>query len=342
MTDNEIDTLEAMLADPVYADEDDISSWADDEVDAMSVAGIFCGDKDHKFNPQDSLKRSECVKIISAYIINEMKPTFYFPGGSYIEYLGTADAEDVTYTDDSTSFDMGVIDSFNRYGNPPDLETVLGDPGNYAAGNITTSWAKNTHQDVTAYAIQKIRIDRPYITNKMQSESFEYNYEQGRHTLNGAQAIWFYAYYADTIENQSGKFYSHFYEPVVGSYSRSYRDTNACMFFNNHFYNAYTNYRNGYKASSYKEMGMSIHYLEDMSNSYHASNLTNLDTDGRHGEYERWADNKMVSENYATYESVLGADIYSSYRYMYDNDFIVIANNTAGNAKNQYKCMQPL
>ncbi len=33
--------LEEALSDPVYADEDDISSWADDEVDAMSVARIF-------------------------------------------------------------------------------------------------------------------------------------------------------------------------------------------------------------------------------------------------------------------------------------------------------------
>ena len=276
------------------------------------------------------------MKIISAYIINETKPTFYFPGGSDIEYLDIADAEDTSYTEDSTGFDMGVIDSFNNYGNSPVLEALLEGSGNHDGGNITTSWAKNTHQDVTAYAIQKIRTDRPYITNKMQSESFEYSYEQERHTINGAQAIWVYAYYTDTVENQSRAFYSHFYEPGVGSYGDGYRDINACIFFNNHFYNAYTSYINGNKATSYREMGMCIHYLEDMSNPYHASNRTNPATKGKHGEYEHWADNQMVSENYATYESVLGADIYSSYRYMYDTDFIAIANNTAGNAKSQY------
>lgn len=333
LTDKEIGFLETALAPPVYNDEVDISSWASEDIDAMSKAGIICGDEDGNFNPQDPISRSECTKVISAYIVNDTKPTFYFPGGSHIEYLHAIDNTITAFSAvESNDSNMERIDSFQKYADPIDLDALL---GNNDLGNITISWAKNTHQDLASYAIQKIRIDRPYITDKMQSESFEYSYEGSRHTINGAQAIWVYAYYTDTIENQNGDFISHFYEPGVGSYNGS-DSMNACIYFNNHFYNAYTSYLNGNKATSYREMGMCIHYLEDMSNPYHASSHTNKNTNGKHGEYEHWADNRMVSEGYATYGSVLGEDIYSSYRYMYDADFIDIANNTAGIAKGQY------
>jgi hypothetical protein len=90
----------------VYTDEADISSWAREDVDAMSVAGVFCGDETQYFHPRYPLLRAECVKIFSAYIINDTKPTFYFPGGGYIEYLGDDDAENM---DEGFQFDMIYI-----------------------------------------------------------------------------------------------------------------------------------------------------------------------------------------------------------------------------------------
>lgn len=102
MTDEEIERMEAELAGPAYADEADISSWAAEKVDAMHVAGIFCGDEGNYFHPRYPLLRAECMKIFSAYIINDTKPTFYFPGGSYIEYLDSDDAE---VENESFSFD---------------------------------------------------------------------------------------------------------------------------------------------------------------------------------------------------------------------------------------------
>lgn len=335
LTDNEINALEAMLADPVYADEEDISSWADDEVDAMSVAGIFCGDKNHNFNPQDSLKRSECVKIISAYIINDTKPTFYFPGGSYIEYLGTADAEDVTYTDEELA-EMGIDPEALASFRDSSFYCEVAEPNDSDSGSISTSWAKVGHETITTRAFSGLLDNtgeggRAYIYNKM-NETVPWN------NLRRSGITWveIYSWYADVVEKYTGCYYngvevpfvSHFYDPDDSrSFYALYPDVNAYRYFNDHYYNAYTNYRNGDKYTAYTELGLSIHYLEDLNNPYHANNAVALLT--THTQYEAWADDYVVAGATTTMT-------YDSYRYVYDTSFIGMANHFAGLAKDSY------
>lgn len=76
---------------------------------------------------------------------------------------------------------------------------------------------------------------------------------------------------------------------------------------------------------------MSIHYLEDMNNSYHASLHTS--SNSNHHEYEYW-----VTEHVGV-PSILNEDITSSYRYVYDNMAITMANNFAGLAKASYSVL---
>ncbi|HMM07006.1 MAG TPA: S-layer homology domain-containing protein [Clostridiales bacterium] len=330
LTASEVTFLEEALSDPVYADEEDISSWADDEVDAMSVAGIFCGDKNHKFHPQDSLKRSECVKIISAYIINDTKPTFYFPGGSYIEYLGTADTEDVTYTDEELA-EMGIDPEALASFHDSSFYCEVAEPSGADSGSISASWAPTGHQTITSRALTGLKDNtgeggRAYIYNKFDNDN--------TNGQDGLYWIKYFAWYADVVEEYVDgysfpyKCVSHFYDPTSGlSYLPNTYSTNAYRYFNDHYYNAYTNYRNGDKYTAYTELGLSIHYLEDLNNPYHASNQTAANT--LHLEYEAWADNSVLPHANTSMT-------YDSYRYVYDSTAIAMANNFAGLAKGTY------
>ena len=262
LTDKEIGFLETALAPPVYDDEINISSWAAEDIDAMSKAGIICGNEDGNFNPQGPISRVE--------------------------------------------------------------------PNN--SGQISVSWAKTGHITLTDFAFELLKQDtgeggRAKIYNKMKDEIVPWN------NLRPSGMTWVktYAWYTDEIENYDAYLF-HFYDPDTGwSYVPGSSRSNACMYFNNHFYNAYTSYLNGNKYAAYTELGMSIHYLEDLNNSYHASNHIAVVTN--HTEYEAWVDANVVA-------TATTSMTYDSCRYMYDTDFIMIANNFAGLAKGTYNTCQ--
>lgn len=337
LSDEEIALLKGLLAAPVYGDEDYISDWASDDVDEVSVAGLVSGDQNGDFNPTAPLKRSECVKIISAYIINDTKPTFYFPGGGYIEYLGddatvTAGQENTIEVEQQTETPAY---EFCGYGDPPDLDALLGKTDD---SGITVSWARISHCSMTDMAFQKLAIDRPYITNKMKngSEVTQYYYldladNYQIKLLNGAQGTMIFSYYTDSLENQDQTWRGHFYNPDTGrGLSLLYPSQNAYQYFNDHFYSAYTNYLNGDKYGAYSQLGMSIHYLEDLNSPYHAKPHPTTQNDNSHHRYEYW-----VTEHIGV-PSILNEDITSSYRYVYDSTFIAMSNSFAGLAKSSF------
>lgn len=47
-----------------YADKDEISDWAVDYVEDMTAIGVFTGDDDNKFNPQDNITKEELIVIL--------------------------------------------------------------------------------------------------------------------------------------------------------------------------------------------------------------------------------------------------------------------------------------
>ena len=47
-----------------YADKDKISDWAVDYVEDMTTIGVFTGDNENKFNPQDNITKEELIVIL--------------------------------------------------------------------------------------------------------------------------------------------------------------------------------------------------------------------------------------------------------------------------------------
>ncbi len=313
---SEVEYIEELIAAPEYLDQSDISDWAEYSVTEMSQSGIFCGDDSGDFNPQNYITRAECAKLISAYIIFDSTPTFYFPGGSYIEYLQPTEAQLEEAGIEANSTER------TEHGPLIYIEKAVADS---ASGKVITSWKKITHQTVTDLAFEMLKHNtgeggRAYIYNKM-GEMIYYN---GRNFI-GSSVTKEYAWYTDSIENQGSGFYSHFYDPDTGRSYNGSTTVNAYQYFNNHYYNAYTSYLNGNKYYAYKEIGMSIHYLEDLNTPYHAANIKSNGSGSRHFNYEVWANN--VVKNHTT------SMTYASYRYVYDSSFISMSNNFAGLAK---------
>ena len=327
---DEIKALERLLGDPTYGDQKQISDWAKIDVSDMTVAGIFNGDQDNTFNPQDPLRRSECVKIISAYIINTAKPTFCFPGGSYIEYLDNGQEDTAATTASAVNSPAETMTEFNGYGDAPDLSVLL--PEEQSAGGASLSWLPADHQGITSTAFEMLKTDRAYIYDKMCNESFTFSYidPNGSFVTNyipGIAALCIYSYYTDAIENQNNYYYSHYYDPDTGASYNSSTVWNASVFFNNHFYNAYTSYLNGNKSNAYREIGMSIHYLEDLNNPYHATNRAEATTPNHHI-YETWSSALLAQMS-------CQIDI-STYRFTYDNTFEYMADSFSREAKNRF------
>ena len=316
--------LKAMLADPIFEDQNEISDWAEEEVASMNKAGIICGDETHNFNPQQYLRRSECAKIISVYLINDKKPTFYFPGGSYIEYIWPEEESILT---EEEMIEGGILEPNGKVFHGPNMVFESEDSkidNEPESTEITLKWGRNTHNTIIDKAFVMLSSSRNYINIKMNSDQFTDGYN-GK-SYNGITSIKYYNYYTDVMENQSGKFYSHFYNPDTGKSYNGSTTTNAYRYFNNHFYNAYTGYRSGSVQYAYREMGMSLHYYEDLNNPYHANNKTTDTTN--HKAYETWANDIAPSVNVSM--------TYDSYRYMYDASFLDISNNSANAAQDQY------
>ena len=317
---SEVEYIEELIAAPEYLDQSNISDWAEYSVTEMSQSGIFCGDGSGDFNPQNYITRAECAKLISAYIIFDSTPTFYFPGGSYIEYLRPTTAQ----LDEEAQIEANSSEG-TEHGPLINIETTV---ANSDPGRVSTSWKKVTHKAVTDLAFDLLKQntgngDRTYIYNKL-GETINF---EGRNFI-GSSVLKEYAWYTDSIENQNNKFYAHFYDPDTGKSYGGSTSVNAYWFFNNHYYNAYTSYLSKNKYYAYKEIGMSIHYLEDLNTPYHAANVISNGPGSRHYDYEDWVND--FAANYSTNMT------YSAYRFVYDSSFLDMAKNFAGLAKDSY------
>lgn len=226
LSSSEIEYIEELIAAPEYSDQSDISGWAESSVTEMSQSGIFCGDGSGDFHPQNHITRAECAKLISAYIILDSTPTFYFPGGSYIEYLQPTEAQLKEAGIEANSTER------TEHGPLIYIEKAVADS---ASGKVTTSWKKITHQTVTDLAFEMLKHNtgeggRAYIYNKINQL---YAYNNLRFT--GAELLKETAWRTGAIENQGKKYYSHFYDPDTGTSYEGSTTVNAYWYFNNHF-----------------------------------------------------------------------------------------------------------
>jgi phospholipase C len=120
---------------------------------------------------------------------------------------------------------------------------------------------------------------------------------------NGATVLMANAGLPDTAENDTlygiPSWKGHFYGPYSGKTGSNYNyygetEPTAYTRFNNHYYNAKVSF-NSDKNYAYKELSMALHYLGDLSNPHHATNLTALNS--WHTDFEGWVDQR--TNNYA-------------------------------------------
>lgn len=141
----------------------------------------------------------------------------------------------------------------------------------------------NTHSFLTYQSIKIL---------KRQKNILWYNQSLIEIIVNGAVI-------PDSIENDGGLFIGHFYNPVTqDSYNHS-TTLNAYTRFTYHYTNAITmNMEGRPNEETCHELGMALHYLEDVTEPHHAANVTNyLNThfSDNHMDFENWV--KEQSQN---------------------------------------------
>jgi len=101
----------------------------------------------------------------------------------------------------------------------------------------------------------------------------------------------------------------HFYQadPNIKNnlYEKNYCGTSdtAKSRLETHYNNAVNYYKAGDKATAYGELGMALHYLEDLCNPHHAINATSVNS-SNHNSYEYWVDLNCVGKSAYTETSV--------------------------------------
>ena len=142
----------------------------------LLTLSLFNGNEISEFNPQQPLRRSESVKVISTYILFDTKPTLIFPGGSSISYIDTGDAEDITLTDEELidlGFDFENLDTEMADLHGPTFYCEVPIMTTEVSNGATLSWAAVGHQTLTDKAFELLKQNtgeggRTYIYNKMQ------------------------------------------------------------------------------------------------------------------------------------------------------------------------------
>ncbi len=135
--------------------------------------------------------------------------------------------------------------------------------------------------------------------------------------------------YSDTIlmgsdkpdeDETSEAFAGHFYNPYTGKNYLGNANNTALTNFSKHYSTAVSQYKSRSYNSAFDELGRALHYLQDVSEPHHASNLIAVITN--HGDFEEYANENRTK--YSTY--TLPA---SSYDYALNTDYRDMLANCA-------------
>lgn len=183
-------------------------------------------------------------------------------------------------------------------------------------GDITPQWASggwnHTHQFLAARGITILENDKTW------------NIAQHLYEDNGTNIIMEYADKPD--EDEIGvAFAGHFYDPYTGQNYLGQTSPTAKTNFLQHTANAVNNFSSN-KTYAWQELGRAIHYLSDLNESHHASNMVAVITN--HAEYESWVDARRTD---------YGITSSSKYNDYSTDSFVSYCNKIADDsAKNAY------
>lgn len=157
-----------------------------------------------------------------------------------------------------------VIDNYLKNGGVLHKEVSYQQP----TGEITAQWGTQggsggTHQKIANWGYSILQNDKgTSLYNKLKELIWDPNlgayYEASQYFLNNA-------YLADDLENDynlGAPYVGHFYGAGISAWGVNYvgnTSPTAYTRYNNHYYNAVTEYRNGNKKVGYKELGLAIH-----------------------------------------------------------------------------------
>lgn len=191
------------------------------------------------------------------------------------------------------------------------------------------AYTPNTHRLMASNGIFEIKKDKgeSIVTNLYEKVN-----DKGD---TGASILMKYATMPDFDENDGGVgvkggFKGHFYDPgTAANYVGDKSDT-ANVRFSNHYNNAVKGYKDGNKELAYQELGRALHYLQDMNEPHHATNLPGLEgTNGiylTHDDYEAWVERNFYNYSLTTAPKEI-------YDYALNNNVWVIGHESAVNAK---------
>lgn len=337
---------------PVFLDENEISSWAIEGIDFLSIAGVICGDNENMLRPKRNITRAEAAKMIAVYYLFDKRPTL-ITDGIAISYSGTLDYEQDAVP--TTNIDI-VEDDINFYDGMTmaegELETMNGteDLALGVADNdgITPQWCGDQHRSIVTQAIYILSQDNnnsktPKRITKLNGRSSDYKYSTTAldYVREGSIA----PDYDETIYSVA-KHYYHFGVDIYGNannsagYSkdesrikdpRGYNrySVNARWGFNDHYYNARMEFNAGNYAVAYRELGRSVHYLQDTNAPHHAALIDNDMSNNGHYNYEHWVKNNFYNSYWETSAS-------GSYDFMINSNFLTISNNFSKLAYDSY------
>lgn len=196
------------------------------------------------------------------------------------------------------------------------------------APEVGIAWAKEAHDQMANRALTILKNDKGTTVYNMLNEMVPY--PPGGYT-NGGFIACVRAWQADERENDSNTYAGHFYGADGKNYLGQTSPT-AYTRFNNHYYNAVTLYNSGKKYEGYEELGMAIHYLQDLNAPHHAANQ--IAVLSNHTDYEAWVDSNISTflinnATSTTYDYVMN----STFKKMAD-DFSASARATYSNCSN--------
>lgn len=91
-----------------YADKDQISDWAVDYVEDMTAIGVFNGDDENKFNPQDNITKEELISIL-VRLNDNVQANTYHTGAIYVNDIKINGKETILTRDDEIFIPLRTV-----------------------------------------------------------------------------------------------------------------------------------------------------------------------------------------------------------------------------------------
>lgn len=122
----------------------------------------------------------------------------------------------------------------------------------------------------------------------------KYPNKQVAFSLQDMNTLITYAEKADdlSIDFDMIPFLGHFYDPDSGKNFLGGKNPTARTRMDQHYRNAINYYRNGKWREAMQELGLALHYLEDVNEPHHAANYIAFGT--KHGDFEKFVTTNMI------------------------------------------------